>query len=121
MSNSVLVDYVRELVPVIRSRGQVDDDMIQCLEDIQDKVEAIYENYESQNAPVGAEVLRELMMEAMQLIYQGIDEILQFADEDNPELLTIGLSQVEEGNDVLESVRHAILNDQSWTSASALS
>lgn len=121
MTNSVLVDYVRELVPIIRAKGELEDDIIQCLEDIQDKVESVYENYENQQAPIGAEVLRELMMEAMQLIYQGIDEILLFAEENDQELLTLGLSQVEEGNDVLESVRHAIVNDQSWTSASALS
>lgn len=120
MNDSALINYIRELVPVLREQGEMDEDTADALEQIQAHVEAVYGEYESDAAPPGAETLRELMLEALQLIFQGVEELLIFGEELNEEHLTTGLSLVEEGHDVMNSIRHAVEQDQSWTSSAAL-
>lgn len=120
MNNSALLDYVRELVSQLREEGEMPEATVLVLEQIQDHVEAVYNEYEEESPPVGAETLRDLMLEALQLIHQGLDELLIFGEELDVELLKTGLSLVEEGHDVMSSIRHSVEQDQGWTSSAAL-
>ncbi len=71
-------------------------------------------------APTGAETLRELMLEALHLIHEGVEEYLLFADDFQDERLPRGLAMVEEGHDIMDSIRYAINQDESWTSSAAV-
>ena len=120
MNNGALLEYLRDVVPQLREQGEMSEETADALERIQAHVETVYNSYEAEEAPDGAETLRDLMLEALQLIYQGVEELLVFGEELDEEFLTTGLALVEEGHDVMNSIRHAVEQDQSWTSSAAL-
>lgn len=120
MTDQVLLNYLRNLAESLRSADQVEDEILDNLEDIQDNVSAMYADYEENPAPKGAETLRELMMEALQLIHQGVEEFLLFAEDLEVTHLAEGVSLAEEGHDIMESIRYAVNQDSSWTSSAAV-
>jgi exonuclease VII small subunit len=120
MSDRQFVDWVRTLEAHLRADGEFTDELVQELESQQDRLAKVFESYEAGEAPELAVVLRELMMEAIQLIHDGLEELLVFSEDPDEGLLSRGVAMVEEGNDILDSLRYAIEQDTSWTSDSAL-
>lgn len=120
MTDQVLLNYLRGLAETLKGAERVEDDVLDALEDVQDNVSAIYADYEENPAPKGAETLRELMMEALQLIHQGVEEFLLFAEDLQEERLAEGVALAEEGHDIMESIRYAVEQDSSWTSSAAV-
>ena len=120
MTDQVLLNYLRNLAESLRNSDHVEDEILDNLEDIQDNVSAMYADYEENPAPKGAETLRELMMEALHLIHQGVEEFLLFAEDLEETRLSEGVSLVEEGHDIMESIRYAVNQDSSWTSSAAV-
>ena len=116
----MLLNYLRGLADTLPGTDSVSEMTIESLEEIQNNVATIYADYEDNPAPTGAETLRELMMEALHLIHQGIEEFLLFSDDLLDEHLTTGLAMTEEGHDIMESIRYAIAQDQNWTSSAAV-
>lgn len=94
--------------------------MLDALEDVQDNISGIYADYEDNPAPKGAETLRELMMEALQLVHQGIEEFLLFVEDLDASRQAEGVALAEEGHDIMESIRYAVNQDSSWTSSAAV-
>lgn len=119
-SQPQFVDWLRELVSYLRAGGEFTDEIAVTLEDRQDRLAALYEKYESAAPSDNSATLRELMMEALQLIHNGLDEILDYGDEPEEGLLDSGLAAAEEGNDVLESLRYVLEQDTGWVSSAAL-
>lgn len=121
MDNNILLEYLRRLAANLKSDSVEDlDEAIETLKMAQDHLALIYQDYENEQAPEGAELLRELMMEALQLMFVGIDEFFNFLESDDEAQLSEGLALVEEGNDIMSSIRYSVENDQEWTSAASL-
>lgn len=120
MSDRQLMDWIRELVTYLRGGGEFTDELITVLEEKQDQLAKTYEGYEVGDTPDAASVLKELMLEALQLIHAGLEELLVFSEDPDQELLERGIALIEEGNDILVSLRYAIEQDTSWTSDAAL-
>ena len=115
-----LVEHVRQIVTYLLQGGSLTDELVEYLEGAQDALATLHEKYDL-SALEGAEVMSELLTEALRLIHDGVEEILVAHDEGvEREHLTTVLSAIEEGNDVLASVIHAIENDTSWASGAAL-
>lgn len=121
MNSRLFIDWVRELVSHLRKGGGLNEDIIAELESRQDQLAERYDIYESSESQESTQVLRELMMEALQLLHNGLEDLLEYADEPSETLLDSGLAAIEEGNDVLESLRYALEQDTSWTSSAAVS
>lgn len=121
MDNNILLEFLRNLAHNLQN-GQVPhlDQTIETLQMAQDHLALIYADYEQEEAPAGAEMLRELMMEALQLMFLGVDEFLNYLEDGQDEVLAKGLSLVEEGNDIMTSIKHSVESSQEWDSSSAL-
>ena len=120
MTDQVLLNYLRGLADTLPGTDAVSELTVENLEEIQSNVVAIYADYEDNPAPPGAETLRELMLEALHLICDGVEEFLLFSEDLRDERLPRGLSMAEEGHDIMESIKYAIDQDQSWTSSAAV-
>lgn len=120
MSNRHFIDWVRDLVAYLQDGGEFSDAMVEEVESMQDQFSATFSKYEEQETPELATPLRDLMMEALQFMHDGLDDLLEFDESDDETLLAKGLALVEEGNDILDSLRYAVEQDTSWTSQSAL-
>lgn len=121
MDNNILLDFLRRLAERLR-RDEVDnvDEVAETLSMAQDHLALIYQDYETEEAPDGAELLRELMMESLQLMFLGIDEFFNFLEDDNDERLTEGIALVEEGNDIMSSIKYSVENNQDWAGSATL-
>lgn len=121
MDNNILLEYLRNLAQNL-SNDRVEnlDQVVETLQMAQDHLALIYSDYEQEDAPAGAEMLRELMMEALQLMFLGVDEFINFLEEPRNEHLSKGLALVEEGNDIMSSIKHSVESSQEWDSSSAL-
>lgn len=122
MTEKVLLDYLRKLARILEQRGTtpVDDTTIESLEDIQQNISAIYTDYEENPAPAGGETLRELMMEALHLIHEGLEEFLLFSEDFDKTHLSQGVAYTEEGHDIMDSIRYSVEHDTQWTSSATV-
>lgn len=121
MEQQAFIEHIRQLVEYLNRGGEFTEELVDYLKDVQDSLAILYEAY-APGEPSEAEMLKELMAEALRLVHDGIDEILVYFDEpDDPSALACGLSQIEEGNDVLTSIRHSIENDTAWTTEASVS
>ena len=119
MDNNILLEYLRDLaIKLKESSLQEIDQIAQTLQMAQDHLALIYEDYEKEEAPPGAEVLREMMMEALQLMFLGVDEFFNYLEDGVEERLQEGLALAEEGNDIMSSIKHTVENDHQWSSSS---
>lgn len=115
MEEQAFIANIRQLVEYLNRGGEFTDKLADYLEDVQESLATLHEAYIDEE-PSEGEMMKELMAEALRLVHNGIDEILVYFDEpDDSSVLASGLSQVEEGNDVLSSIRHSIQNDTAWT------
>lgn len=116
MDNNILLEFLRGLVDKLK-RDQIEDidEAAETLQMAQNHLALIYQDYEAEEAPAGAEMLRELMMEALQLMFLGIDEIFTFLESGELSHLEQGLAMAEEGDDIMTSIRHSVENDQQWS------
>lgn len=116
----VFIEHLRQIVGFLRSGGQLTQELVDYLEGTQDALAALYEKHE-QTPFDGAEVTSELFKEAVKLIHDGIEEILIVHDEgEDDDALASALSNIEEGSDVLATVRYTIENDTSWATGVSL-
>lgn len=122
MSEKHLLEFLRNLAALFKREPEpnIDDEIVASLEDIQENISTIYQDYENNPAPAGGETLRELMMESLHLIHEGIENYLVFTEGFDVERLDEGLAMVEEGHDIMDSIRYAIEQDSSWTSPDAV-
>ena len=121
MEEQAFVANIRQLVDHLQRGGEFTDDLADYLEDVQESLAGLYDAYADEE-PAEGEMMKELMAEALRLVHDGIDEILLYFDEpDDSGVLARGLAQVEEGNDVLSSLRHVIENDTAWTGEASVS
>lgn len=120
MTDQVLLNYLRGLADTLPGTDAVSELTVENLEEIQNNVAAIYADYEDNPAPAGAETLRELMLEALHLIHEGVEEFLLFAEDLQEERLPRGLAMAQEGHDIMDSIKYAISQDDSWTSSAAI-
>lgn len=115
MSERIFVEWFRNLVAYLRNGGVLSDEVASELENIQDRLASTYENYEGEKTPEAAAPLRDLMMESLQLTHDGIEDLLEFEESEEHDLLSLALSKIEEGNDILESLKYTVEQDASWS------
>lgn len=121
MDNNILLEFMRRLAPRLRNDDVDDlDEVVETLSMAQDHLAIIYQEYEAEDAPDGAEMLRELMMEALQLMFVGVDEFFNYIEDGQDSRLTEGISLMEEGNDIMSSIKFSVENNQDWTSSASL-
>ena len=116
MDNNILLEFLRGLAKKLKENQLQDiDEAVETLQMAQDHLALIYQDYESEGAPPGAEMLRELMMEALQLMFLGIDEIFNYLESGDISRLEEGIALAEEGDDIMTSIKHSVENDQEWS------
>lgn len=116
MDNNILLEFLRGLAKKLKEEQLEDiDEAVETLQMAQDHLALIYQDYESEGAPPGAEMLRELMMEALQLMFLGIDEIFNYLESGDIARLEEGIVLAEEGDDIMTSIKHSVENDQEWS------
>jgi hypothetical protein len=121
VDNNILLQFLRGLAEKLRADLVDDiDETVETLKMAQDHLALIYQDYEAEDAPAGAEMLRELMMEALQLMFLGIDEFFNFLESGDLSRLDEGVALAEEGNDIMTSIRHSVENDQQWSGSAQL-
>jgi hypothetical protein len=116
VDNNILLEFLRGLAKKLKEDQLEDvDEAVETLRMAQDHLALIYQDYEAEGAPPGAEMLRELMMEALQLMFLGIDEIFNFLESGDLSRLEEGIALAEEGDDIMTSIKHSVENDQEWS------
>ena len=85
------------------------------MEHLRSNLEAAYARYE-QEAPVGAEAIREAMLESIDLFCSALDCLDQYAEKPNPNLLQLAVESAEEASDILEQVEYIIEESRQWLS-----
>lgn len=117
---SSLVGYVRDLCRHLALGTRLDvDEITDSLDALGERVTELYHDYDENPAPVGAEAIREYIMEALQLIHDAIEDIYQVIEEEESGLLAEAVSKVEEADDIFASITYAIeQNQQNLSSAS---
>ncbi len=121
MLNLTLLNSLRDLAKAWHGAEEIEERIIDSLEELQERIDDRYAHYEDQTPPTGAEALRDLMLEALRLIHDGLEEFLIFAEDFTDKRLSLGVAMVEEGHDLMESVLDAIGQDLNWTSGASLS
>lgn len=114
------MDWIRGLVEHLRKGGELTDPLHDELTAMQDRISSVYEGYETGETPEVATVLKDLMLEALQLLHDGLDDLLDYAEEPQEDTLHKALAALEEGNDILDSLRYAIEQDTSWTNSATV-
>jgi len=121
VDNNILLQFLRGFIKALRVGQHEDlDENLETLRMAQDHLALIYQEYEQEDAPEGAELLRELMMEALHLMFLGIEEVFHYLEDENEEHLSEAVALAEEGNDIMTSIKHAVENNQEWTSSASL-
>ena len=116
MDNNILLEFLRGLAKKLKEDQLEEiDEAVETLQMAQDHLALIYQDYEAEGAPAGAEMLRELMMEALQLMFLGIDEIFNYLESGDLSRLEEGIALAEEGDDIMTSIKHSVENDQEWS------
>ncbi|MCA9779437.1 MAG: hypothetical protein KC800_22070 [Candidatus Eremiobacteraeota bacterium] len=116
MDNNILLEFLRGLAKKLKEDQVEDiDEAVETLQMAQEHLALIYQDYESEGAPPGAEMLRDLMMEALQLMFLGIDEIFNYLESGDLAQLEEGIALAEEGDDIMTSIKHSVENDQQWS------
>lgn len=114
------IEQLKQVGEFLKSGGRLTPELVDYLEGAQDALAALHEKHE-QASLQGAEVICELFQEAVKLIHDGIEEVLIVHDEgQDDDALALALSNIEEGSDVLTTVRYAIENDTSWATGASL-
>lgn len=121
MNNLNLLACLRHLGRDLRRADEVDRATVDALEKVQDAILIKYHEYEEQVTPKGAESLREIMLEALTFIHDGIEQFLLFSDDLSDQRLTEGISLVQEGFDIMESAQYTISQETDWVAPSSLS
>ena len=106
-----LFDFVRSTADRWRGGEDVSDTFVDQLDFLREHIEELYTRYEPE-APVGAEEIRELMLEALDRFSRALDNLELYADGGADELLDEAVELAQEGDDVLESVHYAIGQSQ---------
>ena len=121
MDNNLLLKFLRRLAEHFKA-DTVDDleENLETLQMAQDHLALIYEDYEKEPAPEGAELLRELMMEALQLMFLGVDEFFHYVEDEDEARLDQGIALAEEGNDIMASIKFSVENNQEWSGSATL-
>ncbi|MEW6277934.1 MAG: hypothetical protein AB1758_04870 [Candidatus Eremiobacterota bacterium] len=87
----------------------------QSLDLVKQTLEQLYQQYEAP-APQGAEVIREFMLEALQLFYQAVEGIEDFVATGQRDSLAEAVLKAEEANDILSSIEYVIDQNKQWLS-----
>ncbi len=108
-----LVTYLRDLCGHLSIGTPLDIDPIEeALEELQDKVGELFDQYEQSEAPEGAEAVRDYMLEAFQLLDEAIADLFTVIAHEDPTLLAGIVANVEEANDIFETISYAVAQGQ---------
>ncbi|HXE72699.1 MAG TPA: hypothetical protein VNO81_08550 [Candidatus Nitrosotenuis sp.] len=115
-SQTDLLSFLRSLATHLSLGAELPRDEVRStLDMVRQTLSDLYARYEPP-APEGAEVVREFMLEALELFYQSVEGILGFLEGGDPELLTQSVLQAEEASDILNSIEYVIQQNQEWMS-----
>lgn len=109
-----LLDYLRDLADHL-SRGTALNwrEVEGTLNSLQDLFEGIAARYQDP-APSGAEVVRELMLESVDLFMLCLDGIYDYIETKNPAELRLAVARAEEASDLLCAVEYAVEQNKEW-------
>ncbi len=82
---------------------------------VKNTLEQLYAQYEAP-APAGAEVIREFMLEALQLFYDAVEGIEAYVESGERDRLAESVLKAEEANDILSSIEYVIEQNKQWLS-----
>ena len=115
-AQSDLLRFIRDLADHLAIGTELPWDEIRAsLEMAKRNLTDLYAQYE-QPAPEGAEVIREFMLEALQLFYSSIEAVESCLGQPDLELLARAVVSAEEANDILASIEYVIAQNQEWMS-----
>ena len=114
MENSLL-DFVMETVHALSLGEGQREDIEASLDFMRETLEDTYARYEPP-APEGAEAIRELMLESIDLYCNALECLNLYLERANPKLLKTAISAAEEASDLLEQVDAIVEESQQWLS-----
>lgn len=86
---------------------------------VKEHLQELYAQYEAP-APEGAEVIRDYMLEALELFFGSIEEIEAFLEDADRDRLARAVVSAEEADDILGSLEYVIQQNQQWLSEYSL-
>lgn len=117
---AVLLDFLRNLASHLALGTTLDLDVIlPALARTKEHLQDLYAQYEAP-APEGAEVIRDYMLEALELFFGSIEEIEGFLEDADRDRLARAVVAAEEADDILGSIEYVIQQNQQWLSEYSL-
>lgn len=115
-----LLDFLRNLASHLALGTTLDlDAILPALGRLKEHLQELYSQYEAP-APEGAEVIRDYMLEALELFFGSIEEIEGFLEDADRERLARAVVSAEEADDILGSIEYVIQQNQQWLSEYSL-
>lgn len=111
-----LLNFLRNLSSHLALGTELDlDTIVPALGRMKETLQEMYAQYEAP-APEGAEVIRDHMLEALELFFGSIEEIEGFLDDGDRDRLARAVVAAEEADDILGSIEYVIQQNQQWLS-----
>lgn len=115
-----LLDFLRNLASHLALGTTLDlDAILPALGRLKEHLQELYAQYEAP-APEGAEVIRDYMLEALELFFGSIEEIEGFLEDADRDRLARAVVSAEEADDILGSIEYVIQQNQQWLSEYSL-
>lgn len=93
-------------------RGEIEA----SLDDVQANLQSVRDSYEGEEAPEGAEAIRDCMIETLDLFSAAVDDIRAFLGGGPVELLRQAVERAEEADDILGYIEYQIEQNKLWMS-----
>lgn len=97
-----LKKFIHDLVALMRRDEELDyEATLLTIEDFRAQLEEFYNKYEG-SCPEGAEELRQLMQDAITLLYGALENLEAFIEEPDERLLDLALQEAEESDELMQ-------------------
>ena len=106
--NLDLKEYIRALGDHLLCEPEFDNEKLYtALDSLQTDIKDI-RNHFNTDAPPGLEVVRDFMLESLELYHQSIDDMKGYIDSRDRETLSLAVLKSEEAEDIIEAIDQVI-------------
>lgn len=103
-----LKEYIRALGDHLLCEPEFDNERLYtALDSLQMDIQEI-RNHFNTDAPPGLEVVRDFMLESLELYHQSIDDMKVYIDSRDRDILSMAVLKSEEAEDIIEAIDQVI-------------
>lgn len=114
-----LKQYIRSLGEHLMYEPEFDtDSLFRALDMVTEDIEEIRHQF-SDEAPPGLEVVRDFMLESLELYRQSVDNMKIYVSSQDTDMLDEALSQSEEAENIIEAIDLVIQEHRNWLNSEA--